>query len=410
MSFIKVKDPRKREELIRDFIETRKRIKDNFIARKVGESEYQTGLTKLFKPVTETQKATTEKFTQELLPIKEGIEELPTKLFRKVFPSIELKASDIMNLGPFAVNALLQAFTKKNIDLSFGLYAQNGKFKIGSKEVNIEDNDIKIDDIIFEGTPGFWELVTSKDPNPENYTEEDLDKYQQLVILTNTAFRGNDPNSNKPKSSGSPKWKKIIKPIWEQIKKQKEEEYKEFEDEDEDDPQPSTSGTGLKILPSDPNALIDRFDLLFSSKKAGHTGVRNEIVSILDELKRQGVLKTNEYKKLNSLIKKMIVPKQGFKRQYAFGGTGIFDTIGNIIKGVVTSQAGKDLAKFALDTSKNIAKTTATNVGNRLVKKVLTPKSKSIITKHTRALNPDEAVKINELVKMLNQGMGIKKL
>ena len=66
----------------------------------------------------------------------------------------------------------------------------------------------------------------------------------------------------------------------------------------------SLKGTGLKILPSDPNALIDRFDLLFSSKKAGHTGVRNEIVSILDELKRQGVLKTNEYKKLNSLIKK----------------------------------------------------------------------------------------------------------
>ena len=105
----------------------------------------------------------------------------------------------------------------------------------------------------------------------------------------------------------------------------------------------------------------------------------------------------------------MIVPKQGFKRQYAFGGTGIFDTIGNIVKGVVTSQAGKDLAKFALDTSKNIAKTTATDVGNRLVKKVLT-KSKSIISKHTRALNPDETVKINELVKMLNQGMGIKKL
>ena len=104
----------------------------------------------------------------------------------------------------------------------------------------------------------------------------------------------------------------------------------------------------------------------------------------------------------------MIVPKQGYKRQYAFGGTGIFDTIGNIIKG--TSQAGKDLAKFALDTSKNIAKTTATDVGNRLVKKVLTPKSKSIITKHTRALNPDEAVKINELVKMLNKGMGIKKI
>ena len=305
MSFIKIKDPRKREELIRDLIETRKRIKDNFIARKVGEAEYQTGLTKLFKPVTETQKATAkeiteaqkatvEKFTSELLPIKEGIEELPTKLFRKIFPSLELKASDITNLGPLAVNALLQAFTKKNIDLTFGIYATDGKFKIGSEFVNIKDNNIKVNDIIFEGTPGFWELITSKNPNPDNYTEEDLNKYRQLVISTNTAFQDNNPDNNKPKSSKSPKWKKIIKPIWLAIKEQQEDE--EFEEE--------TEGTGLKILPSDPNALIDRFDLLFSSQNAGHTGVRNEIVSILDELKRQGVIKTNEYKKLNSLIKK----------------------------------------------------------------------------------------------------------
>ena len=317
MLFIKIKDPRKREELIKDFIETRKRIKDNFIARKVGEAEYQTGLTKLFKPVTETQKATTkeiteaqkataEKFASELLPIKEGIEELPTKLFRKIFPSLELKASDIINLGPLAVNALLEAFTKKSIDLSFGIYAQDGKFKIGSEPVNIKDDNIEVGDIIFEGTPGFWELVTSKKPNPENYTDEDLVKYRQLLLLTNTIYQGNKTTTNKPKGSKSPKWKNIIKPIWEQIKKQKEEEYKEFEEEyeEDEDPKPSTSGTGLKILPSDPNALIDRFDLLFSSKKAGHTGVRNEIISILDELKRQGVINVNEYKKLNSLIKK----------------------------------------------------------------------------------------------------------
>ena len=185
---------------------------------------------------------------------------------------------------------------KKNIDLTYGLYSKNRNFYIGSKPVIIEDNDIKVDNIIFEGTPGFWELVTSKNPNPENYTEEDLDKYRQLVILTNTAFQDNNPNNNRPKSSKSPKWKKIISSIWEAIKEQQKEEYKEFEEE--------TEGEGLKILPSDPNALIDRFNLLFSSKKAGHTGVRNEIVSILDELKRQGVLKTNEYKKLNSLIKK----------------------------------------------------------------------------------------------------------
>ena len=318
MSFIKVTDPRKREELIKDFIQTRKRIKDNFIARKVGEAEYQTGLTKLFKPVTDTQKATTkeitdaqkataEKFTQELLPIKEGIEELPTKLFKKVFPSIEFKASDIINFGPLAVDALLKAFTEKNIDRFYGIYAEDGKFKIGDKFITIEDNNIKVEDKIFVGTPGFWELITSKNPNPEYYTKEDLSKYQQLVILTNAAYRNNNPNQNYPKSSGSSKWKNIIKPIWEDIKKQKDETETEEGNAYNlfgDDPQPGTNGSGLKILPSDPNALIDRFDLLFSSKKAGHTGVKNEIVAILDELKRQGVINVREYKKLNSLIKK----------------------------------------------------------------------------------------------------------
>ena len=75
MSFIKVTDPRKREELIKDFIQTRKRIKDNFIARKVGESEYQTGLTKLFKPVTETQKATAKEITEAQKAATKGITE-----------------------------------------------------------------------------------------------------------------------------------------------------------------------------------------------------------------------------------------------------------------------------------------------------------------------------------------------
>ena len=295
MSFIKVKDPRKREELIRDFIETRKRIKDNFIAKKVGEAEYQTGLTKLFKPVTETQKATTkeitEKFTQELLPIIEGIKGLPVP----TFPALGIKEKQIKekNLGPIVLGAL--EYLKPEKKTTFGMYLKDGDFRIGDKKVDIKGDDIKIEDNEYTGTPGLWELIM-KD-NPQKFTEDDYLKYGRILKQTNNIYQNNNPNQNRAKSSGGNKWKKLIKPIWEQMKKQKEEE----EDED-DDPQPSTSGTGLKILPSDPNALIDRFDLLFSSKKAGHTGVRNEIVSILDELKRQGVLKTNEYKKLNSLI------------------------------------------------------------------------------------------------------------
>ena len=318
MSFIKVKDPRKREELIRDFIETRKRIKDNFIAKKVGEAEYQTGLTKLFKPVTETQKATTkeiteaqkaaaEKITQELLPIKEGIEKLPGVISFPTFPALGITEEQIKekNLGPIVLGAL--EYLKPEKKTTFGMYFKDGDFRIGDKKVDIKGDDIKIEDKEYTGTSGLWELIM-KD-NPQKFTEEDYLNYGRILKQTNTIYQKNNPNQNRAKSSGGDKWKNLIKPIWEDIKKRKKEEKETDEEEEEEEyevpasiPFTPTKGTGLKILPSDPNALIDRFDLLFSSKKAGHTGVRNEIVSILDELKRQGVLKTNEYKKLNSLI------------------------------------------------------------------------------------------------------------
>ena len=38
------------------------------------------------------------------------------------------------------------------------------------------------------------------------------------------------------------------------------------------------------ILPSDPIALVERLDILMASKAAGNTVVRNELVSVSDEL------------------------------------------------------------------------------------------------------------------------------
>ena len=331
MSFIKVKDPRKREELVRDFIETRKRIKDNFIARKVGEAEYQTGLTKLFKPITETQKAATkeiteaqktaaEKITKELLPIKAGIEGLPGALS---FPTLEMTEGEPIPavemtqeqrkkfLGPIASEAFEKYTTPEGADKVFGMVKKDKYYYIGDKPIKIKGDNIIIDDKEYPGTEGLWELIVSKEPQEGIYTDDDFLNYGRILKQTNAIYQGNNPNQNYPKSSSSNKWKQLIKPIWEDIKSKKPPEEKgkgkgkgRGRKKRQEDPQPGTSGSGLKILPSDPNALIDRFDLLFSSKKAGHTGVKNEIVAILDELKRQGVLKTNEYKKLNHLIKK----------------------------------------------------------------------------------------------------------
>ena len=326
MSFIKVKDPRKREELIRDFIETRKRIKDNFIAKKVGEIEYQTGLTKLFKPVTETQKATakeiteaqkaaTEKITQELLPIKEGIEKLPGAI-SEGFPALGMTEEELIKIGPIAKKYIQSNLGRATTKA--GLYSEDDNLIIGYRPVKIENDDIIIDDERFKGTVGLWKLITSKDiPDITEYKAEDLAGYITIMHITKATY-----DKNNKRVRGNDKMNKLIKPLVKALEEDEsgdklvteinkhfgfEEETNEEEEEYEvpaSIPLTPTKGTGLKILPSDPNALIDRFDLLFSSKKAGHTGVRNEIVSILDELKRQGVLKTNEYKKLNSLIKK----------------------------------------------------------------------------------------------------------
>ena len=324
MSFIKVKDPRKREELIRDFIETRKRIKDNFVAKKVGEIEYQTGLTKLFKPVTETQKATAkeiteaqkataEKITQELLPIKESIEKLPEAISFPTYPALEMTEEELIKIGPIA-----RKYIQSNLGRTTtraGIYSENDNLKIGYRPVKIENDNIIIDDERFKGTPGLWELITSNNiPEKEKYNATDLRDYITIMNITKATFDKN----NKRIGGKNNKMNNLIKPLVIALEKgggdklikeinkdfgfeeESEEEYEEYEEFTLS----PIKGTGLKILPSDPNALIDRFDLLFSSKKAGHTGVRNEIVSILDELKRQGVKKTNEYKKLNSIIKK----------------------------------------------------------------------------------------------------------
>ena len=337
MSFIKVKDPRKREELVRDFIETRKRIKDNFVARKVGEAEYQTGLTKLFKPVTDTQKATakeiteaqkeaTERIEKGLLPIREALENpivippirealenpivIPPIGEKEPIPSINLTEKEKTELGGLAVDALQQTHGRKPTQSDINpLNVKEGMFKIGKTPVIVTNNDLYVDGLgNFTGTKELWNLLTSKDI-PVINNKKDLINYAYIMSHTNTTRQGFDKNNKR--ISGNNKMNHLIKPLVEAIEKGYiEEEIKKFlPDKDEDEPTPGTSGTspsgsGL-FLPSDPNALIDRFDLLFSSKKAGHTGVKNEIVAILDELKRQGVIKTNEYKKLNSLIKKL---------------------------------------------------------------------------------------------------------
>ena len=80
MSFLKISDPTKRDLFVKEYLETKKNIRDNLLIERTGEQQLQTDLSKFFKAITETQKATTKEITESLKPKKEGIENLPQAL------------------------------------------------------------------------------------------------------------------------------------------------------------------------------------------------------------------------------------------------------------------------------------------------------------------------------------------
>ena len=288
MSFLKISDPLKRDAIVKEYLELKKKIRGNLLSERIGEQQLQTDLSKFYKPITETQKATAREITEGLKPIREGIEKLPEAIqpLGKATEEEEEKEKeededDEELVGEIAKDYLNMEFRDKK----FGIRKEGLHHYIGNKHVIIKDNDIIIPKTgeRLEGTTGLWELIMSK--NPQNFTDMDYDKYKYLIITSNVLHRGDNPANPYPKASGSYKWTFLLGPIW----KSKKKEYE---------------GEGVVVIPSDPNALLERLDLLLASQEAGHTGVRNELVSICDELKRQGVLDTKAYKKLNHIIKK----------------------------------------------------------------------------------------------------------
>ena len=306
MSFLKITDPTKRDQTVKEYLELKKNIRDNLLSERAGEQQLQTELTKFYRPITESQKATTKEITKSqkatareisegLRPIREGIENLPQAMqpigeASAKAPEEEEEEEEDLLIGETARYHL----NKLNTDETFGIRKKGGHHYIGNKHVIITGDSniiIKESGDKFLGTDGLWELITSKDPQEElDYDEDDLKEYERLMIKTNALHKDYNPSNPRPRSSRSDKWLEILSPIWHR-KRLAEWQKKGYE------------GKGTVIMSSDPNALLERLNLLLASQKAGNTGVVNELVSICDELKRQGVLDTNAYKKLNSIIK-----------------------------------------------------------------------------------------------------------
>ena len=253
MAFIDIKDPKKREEIVRDYIKNLKEIQEKTENEKVQGVSQSREIAKVFQPVVQATEKSATQISSEIKNLKDAQEE----------PSDNIELSS-------ALRYYFNDFSKNKLDQYYGIQEEKGKLYMGNREVVVDtDNNIHIDDIVIKGTFGLWRLIMMK--TPEMYEQEDFDNYKELLTRTNAI-----ENPRKKATTDRP------------LTTAKYAFFKENK--------LVQSGGGIQFLPGDIKGLLDKLRLLLAEARAGNkVSTRNQIVAILDELLRRGFLNQEEY-------------------------------------------------------------------------------------------------------------------
>ena len=274
MAFIDIKDPIKREEIVQDYIRNIKEIRARKENEKVRDISQRQDLAKVFQPVVQATEKSTSQITKELKNLKEEPE----------------------STNQFVEN-YFKRFGNRSTDQYFGIYKENGVYRMGSKQVEIDDsNNIRIDNgaDIFKGTAGLWELIMVK--TPTQFTSEDFEEYKRLVEKTEVIHYPNTKTrSNRPTKTA--KWNFFKETgLVEEESEGEMSDNEQAEEVSDNEEKVKSSGSGIQFLPSDINGLIEKLHLLVAERRAGNkSSTRNQIVAILDELLRVNYLNQEEY-------------------------------------------------------------------------------------------------------------------
>ena len=148
MSFFKISDPTKRDQTVKEYLELKKNIRDNLLSERTGEQQLQTELTKFYRPITksqkatareitESQKATAREITEGLRPITEGIESLP-KAMLPIGKEPEEQEKEEEEEEDELIGEIARHFLNKpNTDKTFGVRKKGEHHYIGNKHVII---------------------------------------------------------------------------------------------------------------------------------------------------------------------------------------------------------------------------------------------------------------------------------
>lgn len=205
----------------------------------------------------------------------------------------EIKFKTIKMLGPLAYH-YLEVIPKGKLDNAYSIQEVPGTdhYRIGRMDVRVHGDNLIIDEKSYKGTEGLWKLLTHKHEelgNREDYSATDLDTYEKILLQTKPFLKD---DKDMVKANRGKKWKNWVEPIYKKWRESNNRHRSTSESR-------TVQGTGVIILPSDPNELVSRHRLLSGSRDIGNTGVFNELQAINDKLLEMGIFDVELVSRLN---------------------------------------------------------------------------------------------------------------
>lgn len=301
-------------DTVNKIIQTRNVIRKKYAALKEGRSEAEVGLERVFQPITTPLK--------KLAELPQQIQHLPDALAgklktEKLEPDTSITFGSTDDINKRKSSSFDQDVTSPSTlvtpDISFQDYSgtssdfleySTNKFmdsikldanydskcgprydskefawKIGDSSFAVIDSNAVINGKVYPLTPGLQELLFSRHPSEKLFTENDVNSYIDIVETSGVAHRNYD-RTLQYAGNKSHKYKLIMS-----LLKRKQS-------------LPHT-GSGLMnysknkldyVYWDDPNELVNRLKLLLASQEAGHNNHKNEITSILEELREANII------------------------------------------------------------------------------------------------------------------------
>uniref|UniRef100_A0A1I7XCN2 DUF8207 domain-containing protein n=1 Tax=Heterorhabditis bacteriophora TaxID=37862 RepID=A0A1I7XCN2_HETBA len=311
-STIEIYDPKKRNEIINDFLKNRKEHHLKNLQERNNLENVEDHRIEVFKPILESNRKLQEEIIDEKNKIVQTLNSFkafdktnqpqilapqtskqiqsassPSKLNS---PSNEPKvlgfSESVIKVSNLIATYLQDPRDKSNAGYSIRYNNDTKGYSIGNKEVMFDDNTIEINDVVYTATPGLMELLTKKSPDLNKIQKEDTQNYREILLCSNALYQKFDKTSKRYNADASDKWK-FIKDNYFVTKGQSSQSVNTSQ----------TSGSSIQFdfLPPKINDLMDQLRLSIGSYQAGNNGEYNKIHAILDELIRRRKIKRKIY-------------------------------------------------------------------------------------------------------------------